>query len=382
MGDHQRRHRGGGGGFGEDRISGLPDALLHEILVRLRSASAAARTSVLSRRWRHLWAHLPELRLVALPSREAAPASFIDTVDAALGGYLAPTLEHLGVSHHVTDIQGRDLRISPARIAPWLHFAAAHVVGELNLYLRVPQTFGASTPEIVWDEEAAVLELPVCERTKRIELFLQYAYTHWLRPQASGLFAVLTFLKINGYVRMEGRDLTALVSTQCPCLRDLDLFIKLIDNFDVLIHSNSLHTLVLRVLETRRLEVVAPRLEEFTIYDQPKEAHISAPKLAKVAWHAAYDPHINRFVDVGRTLQLLRTSKQASSLTKRFNEVDELDLNISMYFPDVATYESFLIQTNKLPKCKSFRLLLSWEHHALVPIVLHLLRTEKCFAQK
>jgi hypothetical protein len=266
MGDHQRRHRGGGGGFGEDRISGLPDALLHEILVRLRSASAAARTSVLSRRWCHLWAHLPELRLVALPSREAAPASFIDTVDAALGGYLAPTLEHLGVSHHVTDIQGRDLRISPARIAPWLHFAAAHVVGELNLYLRVPQTFGASTPEIVWDEEAAVLELPVCERTKRIELFLQYAYTHWLRPQASGLFAVLTFLKINGYVRMEGRDLTALVSTQCPCLRDLDLFIKLIDNFDVLIHSNSLHTLVLRVLETRRLEVVAPRLEEFTIW--------------------------------------------------------------------------------------------------------------------
>ena len=33
----------------EDHISGLPDELLHTILVRLPSAAAAARTSVLSR---------------------------------------------------------------------------------------------------------------------------------------------------------------------------------------------------------------------------------------------------------------------------------------------------------------------------------------------
>ncbi|CAD6253426.1 unnamed protein product [Miscanthus lutarioriparius] len=177
------------------------------------------------------------------------------TVDAALGGYLAPTLEHLGVSHR-TDQQGRDLRIPPGRIAPWLRFAAEHVVGELNLFLRVPQTFVG--PEVVREE--AVLELP------------------------------------------------------------------LIVNFDVFIHSNSLHTLVLRVLETRRLEILAPRLEELTIIIKPMEADISAPKLVKVAWHDAYDPHLHRFVDVGRTLQLLETFSHASTLTKRFDEVDELDM--------------------------------------------------------
>jgi hypothetical protein len=214
------------------------------------------------------------------------------------------------------------------------------VVGELNLFLRVPQIFGASTPEVVGEE--AVLKLPVCEQAKRIQLFLQFAYTTWLRPQASGLFSALTSLKIDGYVRMEGSDLTALVSTQCPCLRDLDLFIKLIVIFDVFIHSNSLHTLVLCVFETRWLEVVAPRLEELTIFIRPLESHISAPKLVKVTWHDAYDPDLHRFVDAGRTLRLLKTSSRALSLTMWFDEVDELDLSIYLKYRGVLGLTNFI----------------------------------------
>ena len=42
---------------------------------------------------------------------------------------------------------------------------------------------------------------------------------------------------------------------------------------------------------------------------------------------------------------------------------------------DVARYGSFLNETNKLPKCKSFCIFLSWEPHALVPVMLHLLRS-------
>ncbi|KAG2563763.1 hypothetical protein PVAP13_8KG368002 [Panicum virgatum] len=337
MGEPQRRG-GGGGGSGEDRISGLPDALLHEILVRLRSAAAAARTSVLSRRWRRVWAHLPELHLVAPPA--AAPASFPATVDAALGGYLAPTLERLGVSHRTVQ-QGRDLRIPAGRIAPWLRFAAERVVGELYLYLCVPQTFYDFTPEVLGEE--AVLELPVCQRAKRIELHLQYAYTTWLRPQASGgLFAALTSLKIDGYVHMQGSDLTALVSTQCPCLRDLDLFITLIAIFDVSTHSNSLRTLELKVLEIRHLEILAPSLEELVISNRPMEAQISAPKLVKVVWDDAYDPHLNRFVDVGRRLQLLRTSRQALSLAMQFDQVDELNLIVDLDFYGVLVLTNFI----------------------------------------
>ncbi|XP_021317439.1 putative F-box/LRR-repeat protein At5g02930 isoform X1 [Sorghum bicolor] len=372
MAADQRRSRRSGG---EDRISGLPDELLHDILVRLRCARAAARTSVLSRRWRHVWAHLPELRLDQRRRPTASGLLFLDTIDAALAGYSAPTLERLSISIPSNSNAPSSVVGPGARIAPWLHFAAARVVGELNLFLRAPQTFVVATPEVVGEE--AVLELPVCEQTKRIELFLQYADTHWLRPQASGsgLFTALTFLKVDGHVRMTGSDLTALVSTQCPCLRELDLFITLIVNFHVLIHSNSLHTLVLRVLETRRLEVVAPRLEELTVFARPLEAHISATKLVKVAWHGVYDPHLHRFVDVGSTLRLLKTSSQALSLTKRFDEVDELDhLSIDLKWQDVARYESFLNETNKLLKCKSLCISLLWEH-ALVPVMWHLLRS-------
>ncbi|GJN03370.1 hypothetical protein PR202_ga20807 [Eleusine coracana subsp. coracana] len=49
------------GGEEDDRISGLPDEHLHSILLLLGSTTDAACTSVLSRRWRHVWTHLPEL---------------------------------------------------------------------------------------------------------------------------------------------------------------------------------------------------------------------------------------------------------------------------------------------------------------------------------
>ncbi|TVU41090.1 hypothetical protein EJB05_14584, partial [Eragrostis curvula] len=48
---------------GKDLISDLPDDILHHILVRLSSTAAAARTSVLSRRWRYIWASVPELHI-------------------------------------------------------------------------------------------------------------------------------------------------------------------------------------------------------------------------------------------------------------------------------------------------------------------------------
>uniref|UniRef100_A0A0E0LS61 F-box domain-containing protein n=1 Tax=Oryza punctata TaxID=4537 RepID=A0A0E0LS61_ORYPU len=54
------RHRGGVNGDGDaaDRLSALPDGVLHHVMSFLK-AWAVVRTCVLSRRWRHLWASAP-----------------------------------------------------------------------------------------------------------------------------------------------------------------------------------------------------------------------------------------------------------------------------------------------------------------------------------
>ncbi|CAN1152132.1 Putative FBD-associated F-box protein At1g55030 [Linum perenne] len=42
-----------------DRISQLPNEIIHRILQSLDSHKSAARTSILSRRWGHLWRSYP-----------------------------------------------------------------------------------------------------------------------------------------------------------------------------------------------------------------------------------------------------------------------------------------------------------------------------------
>lgn len=63
-----------GGAAPEDRLSALPDAMLHHVMSFLR-AWEVARTCVLSRRWRHLWASAPcvDLRIWRLGRHQWPP---------------------------------------------------------------------------------------------------------------------------------------------------------------------------------------------------------------------------------------------------------------------------------------------------------------------
>ncbi|CAL5013609.1 unnamed protein product [Urochloa decumbens] len=305
---------------GEDRISGLPDEMLQEILVRLCCARAAARTGLLSRRWRRVWPHLPELVLDDDDPDAPPRASFMDAVDAAIGACLAPTLELLLIS---LSPFGDSPPVPAGRVARWLRFASQCVVGTLYLY--------APSPNDDDDREEVMLELPACKGAKNITLFLAESWRLQLPP--AGLFMALTSLSISSG-RMEGSELTALVCTRCPRLKLLSLCTTLVTTFDFTIRSDSLVLVSLRWLyNTRRLEIVAPRLEELLL-SHVIEARISAPKLAKLAWHGAgYDPHCHQFVDVGRRLKLLEIGTGESivpSFMRQFDEVDELKLEFDM----------------------------------------------------
>ncbi|KAK3120240.1 hypothetical protein QOZ80_9AG0684190 [Eleusine coracana subsp. coracana] len=345
--DCRRRHPpplplGADCGGDEDRISCLPDELLQGILLCLGSALAAARTSVLSRRWRRVWTYLPEL---FLSDNEDLALSFPDTVDAALAAYAAPTLEHLSISMpghiHGPGVPAR-------RVSPWLRFASQRLAGRFFLHVSVDMIAFLDLATMVDGEEAEELELPACGSATAITLSLQGSW----RLRLAGVFAALTELEIH-LVRMEGRDISALVQTQCPLLKKLNLLVTLVAVSDVSIHSDLLQSLHYFVRNTRRLEVVAPILEELSLWCyETEEVLISAPKLAKVAWDGdAYDPRRHQFANVRNRLCLLETrlEPRITPVMKQFNEVDELSLEIFIS-QEIAGYECFLNETNKLSK--------------------------------
>ncbi|KAF8700077.1 hypothetical protein HU200_034438 [Digitaria exilis] len=289
--------------------------LLHVILLRLGSSRAAARTSVLSRRWRRVWSHLPELRLRFGSHRDPPPlpALLLDAVDGALAGYsVTASVENLDILFF-TD----GANVTASRTAPWLRFAAKHVVGEFDLRVPYqPMRSYLSSPEVDGQDEEE-LELPACTRAKTIKLKLQDPWR--LRPQPAGTFTALISLTIRD-CRMEASDLSAMGPVR------LYLFIELDQVSDVSVLSDSLQLLMYFVRYTRQLEVIAPNLEELLIRDATK-ARISSRKLAELEWinGDAYDPRHHKFDNVGR-----QSVTSAPTRTPTPPELDnELELSAS-----------------------------------------------------
>ncbi|XP_066308979.1 F-box/FBD/LRR-repeat protein At5g22660-like isoform X2 [Miscanthus floridulus] len=356
---------GGGHGAG-DRISSLPDDILFSILLRIGSTRAAARTSVLSRRWRHVWARLPELRLGTCD--EQPGATLLDSVDAALDACSAPAVQRLEVAMYC-----HGLRVHARRVALWLRFASQRRVGDL--YIEVPSQMKFFLSTKPRKEE---LELPVCDGAARITLSLERQWRLCLCP--AGSFMLLTDLHIS-CATMEGSELGALVSKQCPRLRNLYLFVRLAAASNVSIRSDSLDSLSFDVENTEKLEVIAPKLEVLTVCDATK-ADISAPKLAEISWDGdtGYDPQCHRFGNAGRRLRLLDLGSKCvvASLMHRFDKVDVLKLNLNLCnFKGTEAYTNFLNETIALPKCEKLKLRVSLRgyDHSFASSMFHLLRS-------
>ncbi|KAF8700076.1 hypothetical protein HU200_034437 [Digitaria exilis] len=237
---HRRRQRRRSG---EDYMSSLPDELLHSILLRLGSVRAAASTSVLSRRWRHVWAHLPELAFVNNTGHDHDAPPLLDTVDAALASYADPTLEALVVVLSTAYADGLGGAIVTARrVGPWLRFAAERVAGEL--VVSEPPAPPRMPPSTY---APAVLELPTCPRAKTIALRLD---TTWRLPptQTAGVFPALTSLTIL-MGAMAGGELISYFqwhpcSLSCPCRSEescetADISLDSLEEVEITSHGSS-----------------------------------------------------------------------------------------------------------------------------------------------
>nr|CAB3458259.1 unnamed protein product [Digitaria exilis] len=236
-----------------DCISGLPDDLLHDILLRLRCTKAAARTGVLSRRWRSVWTRLPDFYLWS--RQPVLSTSRVAIVEGALAACSAPTLRRLAI--RVDNVNLPWEGVTAAHVAPWLRFASDRVAGELFLWLPDEALAGGRKEQD--------LDLPVFPAMRTIQIRLRRSFRLRPPPVAGGAFAALTCLGIyNG--EMDGRELGSLVSSsQCPCLEELSLTVTLAAASEVAICSDSLKRLRFHVEKTRRLVVASPMLLEMHV---------------------------------------------------------------------------------------------------------------------
>jgi hypothetical protein len=171
-----------------DRISGLSDDVLIQILARLHCTRAAARTSLLSRRWRKsgLWRHLPELSFRGVA---------YDALNAVLAQVAHPNLSLL-------DIDVLDKLVRAEAVASLLRAAARLDPVELSI-------------SIFWVNPTAI-EVPSFARATSIRLNVNYL--HLTPPVLGGEFPALERLSITN---TGGCFDTGALISRCPHLRVL-----------------------------------------------------------------------------------------------------------------------------------------------------------------
>ncbi|KAM0871204.1 hypothetical protein ACQ4PT_039574 [Festuca glaucescens] len=287
-----------GCGGSEDHLSALPDDVLIHILLKLRDTAFAARTSILSSRWRRMWTLLPEIHFSeATDPRRIRPALVANE---------APAILHLAAV-------AQDA--SPYSVAAWLQTVAPRLSGDLIFRNVIHRRRGGA-----YEEERGSFELPCFQNATSIRLGLGFL---GLTMPASGVFSRLVDLSLDHvWIYSPDRLADVISSRRCPALKKLTIRdARCMGN--VAIHSASLRQMELRNLKGfsrltihsesllqmelsdlrnhQQLTVTAPSLEELTLSSCLLGAHdlsllvssISAPQLLvlkwkKNTWHPKY----------------------------------------------------------------------------------------------
>uniref|UniRef100_M4D557 F-box domain-containing protein n=1 Tax=Brassica campestris TaxID=3711 RepID=M4D557_BRACM len=126
------RHCHGGDGVVVDTISGLPDVILQHILTFIPTKYAIT-TSLLSKRWRHVWCDTPSLSFKSSPTLNAA------CINQTLTLYTAPKMMHF-----LLDVNEKD---DVPHIDRWIEFAMSRKVENMFLSLWVDKY---SFPEFLY----------------------------------------------------------------------------------------------------------------------------------------------------------------------------------------------------------------------------------------
>ncbi|XP_037478039.1 putative F-box/FBD/LRR-repeat protein At4g03220 isoform X1 [Triticum dicoccoides] len=355
-------------GASEDRLSALPDDVLIGILLKLCRTAYAARTSVLSRRWRHLWTLLPDLDFTGDADHHR--------ILPALAAHQAPVLQGLGA--FVDDI-------SADSVAAWLPIAARRLSGCILLYNAVPQNQA---------RERCVFELPRFESTTSIVFDL--GFPGLAVPHSSVFTRLVSLWLFRVHLHGPCGLGEALSSPRCPSLRELKIRDAWgLGNFTI--HSESLLQMELNNLYgLQQLIVEAKVLKELhvsscfqnyvTVVSQPV-ANISAPQLESLHWTDAYDPssvqlgemaHLQRldtghFFVFGHYLDDYTPNRYCLRLLQQFEVMHHLKLSL-IYLLNKGHHQYLMEDMTRLPNITLLTLDVMTKGHSFGASLFHILR--------
>jgi hypothetical protein len=223
---------------GIDRISGLSDALLRDIVSRL-PANDAARTAVLATRWRGVWRSAPLVLVDAHLSGGAWPPADTPSVAAAVSRVLAA---HPGPFRSVHLVYSRMSERQPD-LRRWLRLLAARGIQELVLVNR-----------------PSPIDVPLPRTLFSISTLTRLYIGVWKFPDAAGLRGVsFPHLRELGlcFVLVKNGDVDAVVA-RSPVLEILNIHASL-QEMPLRLVSNSL----------RCVQVCNSRMEEIAVVNAP-----------------------------------------------------------------------------------------------------------------
>jgi hypothetical protein len=336
-----------------DRVSILPDDLLHHILSFLPTQDAI-RTSVLSRRWQRVWIGLPTF---AFSDDAQSAKGFANSVDEVLAHSHGMVMDRLEMS----------VRNPPhlARANQWLQLAAERVREKLSI------TFRHDRENIVAEQDCdrIVLHLPCGGRTTAMTFrFHLIGVGALVIPPAFAVVpSTLTQLELK-YVRIDGSSLSDFVSSCSPHLRKLvvhtfgdtdvlRLSNDALEDLDLDFYYGGLRRLEVSSRNLRRLcivEIFSPEVMAQEVHDGSKAASFRTPRLEVLSWAPSDSIHPSRVefthslatvrhLDVGLSTHALvdytrwHYNKLAVWLLQRCTGVRRLQVFIYSLLPDVSS---------------------------------------------
>ncbi|CAN1158635.1 Putative F-box/LRR-repeat protein At5g02700 [Linum perenne] len=230
-----------------DRISELPEEIIHQILRCISSPAKAARTAILSRRWRRFWSCYPVLQYRYSDLQRPRPTfdkrleNFKKFVEASMERFS----RHSQMVMETLDISIADNSVEySSLVKPLLKFAMERKVEEISFIFRNPRGFSES---IQANLGAKILRLNGMELEK-------YDYLSDFLPFLASLRSL--YLK-----DISGSLFTSLMIARCSLLETLEIDrVQYLDKLQISGFPD-LKTLKISSCYETEIEIEAPQLQ-------------------------------------------------------------------------------------------------------------------------